>query len=127
MPLYEYQCARCGERFERLQKMGDPPLVVHDACGGELRKLFSSPAFHLKGSGWYVTDYARAGKGGEKGGDRGSEKGSDRGEDRGGSAAESGKQSAAGEGKKADSGTSGSEKPAPSTSASAAGTKSGTD
>ena len=59
MPLYEYQCGSCGERFERIRKFSDAPLEVCPNCGGPLRKLVSSPAFHLKGSGWYATDYAK--------------------------------------------------------------------
>jgi putative FmdB family regulatory protein len=59
MPLYEYQCSKCGKVFEVMQKFSDAPLTVHDGCGGEVVKLLSAPAFHLKGSGWYATDYAR--------------------------------------------------------------------
>ncbi len=59
MPLYEYKCARCGEVFETLQKFSDPPLKVHPACGGVVERLLSAPAFQFKGSGWYITDYAR--------------------------------------------------------------------
>ena len=59
MPLYEYLCAACGKRSEALQRMGDPPLTVCPHCGGALRKLFSAPSFHLKGSGWYQSDYGR--------------------------------------------------------------------
>jgi putative FmdB family regulatory protein len=60
MPLYEYECVDCGQRTEALQQHSDPPLTVCPACGGKLRKLVSSPSFQFKGSGWYVTDYARA-------------------------------------------------------------------
>ena len=67
MPIYEYQCQACEHRLERLQGMSEPRLTTCPECGGELRKLFSAPAFQFKGSGWYVTDYAR--KGGEKGGE----------------------------------------------------------
>lgn len=63
MPIYEYQCLQCGKRNEALQKMSDPPLSVCEACGGELKRLVSSPAVQFKGSGWYVTDYARRGGG----------------------------------------------------------------
>ena len=63
MPLYEYQCESCGRRFEEMQRVGDPPLETCAECGGKLRKLLSAPAFQFKGSGWYVTDYARAGGG----------------------------------------------------------------
>ena|SRR5215471_4568622 len=59
MPLYEYECQSCHRRIEKIQKFSDPPLEVCPHCGGRLEKLISSPAFHLKGSGWYVTDYAR--------------------------------------------------------------------
>jgi putative FmdB family regulatory protein len=62
MPLYEYQCDACGHRFEVIQKFSDAPLETCDKCGGTVRKLLSSPAIQFKGSGWYITDYARAGK-----------------------------------------------------------------
>jgi putative FmdB family regulatory protein len=62
MPLYEYQCDACGHRFEVIQKFSDPPLESCEKCGGAVRKLLSSPAIQFKGSGWYITDYARAGK-----------------------------------------------------------------
>jgi putative FmdB family regulatory protein len=55
MPLYEYDCPRCG-RFEALQKMSDPPVERHD-CGEKVSKLMSAGAFAFKGSGFYVTDY----------------------------------------------------------------------
>jgi putative FmdB family regulatory protein len=58
MPIYEYQCAACGQVTEKWQKISEPPLTLCPACGGALSKLISSCAFHLKGSGWYVTDYA---------------------------------------------------------------------
>ena len=63
MPIYEYQCLQCGTRSEALQKMSDPPLTTCEACGGDLKRLVSSPAVQFKGSGWYVTDYARRGGG----------------------------------------------------------------
>ena len=59
MPLREYQCDACGHRFEVIQKMSDLPLEVCPKCGEALRKLQAAPAFHLKGSGWYATDYAK--------------------------------------------------------------------
>jgi len=71
MPLYEYQCTECGKKTEVLQRFADAPLAVCPACGGAVKKLVSSPAFQFKGSGWYVTDYARKGgpgAGGEAGG-----------------------------------------------------------
>ena len=58
MPLYEYQCAACHERTEVLQRISDPPSAQCPKCGGELKKLFSSPAIQFKGSGFYKTDYA---------------------------------------------------------------------
>jgi putative FmdB family regulatory protein len=60
MPLYEYQCDACGERFEAIRKFSDPPLEVCEKCGkGPIQRLVSSPAFQFKGSGWYITDYAK--------------------------------------------------------------------
>jgi putative FmdB family regulatory protein len=59
MPMYEYKCHKCGQVFELIQRFSDAPLTVHEACGGELEKVISAPAFHLKGSGWYATDYAK--------------------------------------------------------------------
>ncbi len=61
MPLYEYQCQSCGRRHEALQRVGDPDLETCPECGGALKRLLSAPAFQFKGSGWYVTDYARSG------------------------------------------------------------------
>ena len=58
MPLYEYQCAKCHERSEILQKLSDPPYTHCPKCGGEMKKLHSSPAIQFKGSGFYKTDYA---------------------------------------------------------------------
>ena len=62
MPLYEYECDACGRRFEVIQKFSDAPVEVCKECGkGPVRRLFSSPAIQFKGSGWYVTDYAKKG------------------------------------------------------------------
>lgn len=58
MPIYEYQCAACGGVVEKWQKMSEEPLTTCSSCGGGLSKLISNCAFHLKGSGWYVTDYS---------------------------------------------------------------------
>ena len=69
MPLYEYQCKNCHSLTERIQKFSDPPLTTCPHCGGELEQLISAPAVQFKGSGWYVTDYARSSsKGDAKGG-----------------------------------------------------------
>jgi putative FmdB family regulatory protein len=59
MPIYEYECAKCGKRIEVIQKMSDKPLKKHEDCGGALHKLISAAGFQFKGTGWYVTDYAR--------------------------------------------------------------------
>ena len=59
MPIYEYECAKCGKRIEAIQKMSDKPLKKHEGCGGTLTKLISAAGFQFKGTGWYVTDYAR--------------------------------------------------------------------
>ena len=61
MPLYEYACDKCGQTFEVLQKFADQPLSTHEGCGGKVERLLSPPALQFKGSGWYVTDYARNG------------------------------------------------------------------
>ncbi len=59
MPLYEYQCAACGHRFEKIQRFSDPPVDTCPACAaGEVHKLLSAPAIQFKGTGWYITDYA---------------------------------------------------------------------
>src|SRR4051812_33813410 len=59
MPLYDYRCHQCGETFEVRQKFSDEPLKTHEGCGGELERLISAPALQFKGTGWYVTDYAK--------------------------------------------------------------------
>ena len=59
MPVYEYECQKCKQITEAMQKFSDPPLTRCPHCAGRLRKMISRSAFHLKGSGWYVTDYAR--------------------------------------------------------------------
>lgn len=95
MPIYEYRCDKCGHELEAIQKMSADPLTECPACGeAALRKLVSAAGFHLKGSGWYVTDFrdkkaggeggkggsANAGKGGKGSTGGGSEKsGSDKG------------------------------------------------
>ena len=70
MPIFEYQCDACGRRIEKIQKASDPPVETCPHCGGHLHKLQSAPAIQFKGSGWYVTDYARKDSGGgAKGGE----------------------------------------------------------
>lgn len=58
MPIYEYECTKCGQLTEVWQKFSDPPITKCESCKGKVRKLISQSTFHLKGSGWYVTDYA---------------------------------------------------------------------
>ena len=58
MPIYEYECSKCRQITEALQKFSDPPLKDCPHCSGMLKRLMSINSFHLKGSGWYVTDYA---------------------------------------------------------------------
>jgi putative FmdB family regulatory protein len=66
VPLYEYVCDDNGHRFEVIQKYSDPPIEVCPKCGSRVHKAISSPAFQFKGTGWYVTDYARKESGGGK-------------------------------------------------------------
>jgi putative FmdB family regulatory protein len=61
VPLYEYQCKKCGHRFERIQKFSDKAVKKCPECGGAVEQMLSAPAVQFKGSGWYVTDYARKG------------------------------------------------------------------
>lgn len=59
MPLFEYECQKCGQRTERIEKVAGPALQKCPKCGGKVERLISAPAIQFKGSGWYVTDYAR--------------------------------------------------------------------
>lgn len=59
MPLYEYKCKKCGHRFEKIQKFSDKPIKKCPECGGVVEQVLSAPAVQFKGSGWYVTDYAK--------------------------------------------------------------------
>jgi putative FmdB family regulatory protein len=65
MPIYEYRCEHCGV-FEEMQRITDPPLSRCPTCKRKVRRLISSTSFQLKGTGWYVTDYARSGGNGSK-------------------------------------------------------------
>jgi putative FmdB family regulatory protein len=69
MPIYEYKCGTCGEVFELKQKFSDAPLTIHEGCGGPVQRLISAPAIQFKGSGWYITDYAKSGQKASNGGD----------------------------------------------------------
>lgn len=102
MPLYEYQCKLCEERLEAIQKFSDPLYTQCPKCGGELKKLISSSAIQFKGSGFYITDYARSGSSSGEGGKGESGKGESGKGESGGS--ESGKGES-----KSESGKSGSE------------------
>jgi putative FmdB family regulatory protein len=59
MPLYEYECFVCGERFERIQRVSDDPVRECPSCGGAVRRLLGVPALQFKGSGFYITDYGK--------------------------------------------------------------------
>jgi len=95
MPLYEYQCDACNHRFERIQKFSDPHVDTCPKCGGAVHKLLSSPAIQFKGTGWYITDYAKksstdsgknnssASGSGDSGSSSSSEKSSDKSSDKG--------------------------------------------
>ena len=61
MPLYEYQCKQCGHRFEKIQGFSAPDETECPKCHGELERLISAPALQFKGSGFYLTDYGKAG------------------------------------------------------------------
>ncbi len=63
MPLYEYECKKCHHRFEKIRKFSDKPLKKCPDCGGPVEQLISAPAVQFKGSGWYVTDYAKKSSG----------------------------------------------------------------
>jgi putative FmdB family regulatory protein len=58
LPIYEYMCTSCGDRFEVMQRLSDPPLSDCQLCKGKVRKLLGTPALQFKGTGWYITDYA---------------------------------------------------------------------
>lgn len=126
MPLYEYACEKCGKSFEVMQKMSDEQLTVHADCGGKLERLLSAPALHFKGSGFYITDYA---KGSQSSKDAGKAEGSkseggksDGGKSDGGKKAEGGKtEGSKTESSKSDSGSSST--PAPATTSSSSDSK----
>jgi putative FmdB family regulatory protein len=134
MPLYEYQCENCGDVFELIQKFSDEPLATHEKCGGHVHRLISAPALQFKGSGWYVTDYAKGGSNNPANGGKKDGEGSSTGKDK--DSASSSKDSAAGssssessksEGSKSEGSKSESSKaasaPAPATSSSSSDKK----
>jgi len=129
MPLYEYQCAKCGKKSEFIQSFSDPHETKCPRCGGVLKKLLSSPAVQFKGSGFYATDYGKSGRtnresaskakdakeGGETKSEGGGEsKGVSKGESAGESAADSSKGKKDGGPGAAPAAPSGSSSPAPS-------------
>ena len=109
MPLYEYKCDNCGERFETLQRFSDEPIKIHEKCGGTVQRLISTSALQFKGSGWYVNDYAKGGSGGNGPAKAGDSKGGE---------------SKSGESKSGDSKSGESSKSESSSSSSDSGTKS---
>ncbi len=111
MPLYEYKCDRCGEVFEIIQKFADTPLEQHDKCGGHVERLLSAPALQFKGTGWYVTDYARGSNGKSQSKNEKSDKAAEKSE-------KTNKESGSGDGKKTES-----SKPASTTSTSSTAEK----
>lgn len=130
MPIYEYKCDSCGTVFELRQKFADDPLKVHEECGGAVHRLISAPALQFKGTGFYITDYAK-GNGGAK--PAGKSEGGDGSKSEGGSKGESSKgESSKGDSSKSESSksesaksdSSSSSKPAP---APASTTKSSSD
>ena len=74
MPIYEYECVEQKHRFEIIQKFSDPPVTHCTICGGSVQRVVSAPAIQFKGSGWYITDYARKGSP-DSGGSSGSKTG----------------------------------------------------
>ena len=85
MPIYEYECEACGNRFELIQKFSDPLVEICPKCGErKVHKLLSSPAIKFKGTGWYITDYAKKG-GGESESSKSGEKGETKPADKGAS------------------------------------------
>ena len=97
MPIYEYQCEECGRRFEVLQKLGDPAGRHLRGMRRPVKRLVSAPAFQFKGSGWYVTDYAK--KGSSEASSKAGEAKSDSGANDGGKSESKANEGKAGEGK----------------------------
>ena len=115
MPLYEYECKKCGHRFEKIQKFSDKMVKKCPECGGQVEQMISAPAVQFKGSGWYVTDYAKKSSSpGSSGGDSGSkDKSDDKSKSDSSSKDASSKDSSSKEGSKAGSSKESSAKEAP--------------
>ena len=75
MPLYEYQCKKCGHRFEKIQRFSDALVKKCPQCGGRVEQMLSAPAVQFKGSGWYVTDYPKKSSGPPSAGSESSDSG----------------------------------------------------
>ena len=126
MPLYEYECESCNHRFEKIVKYSDPPLDTCPKCGkGPVRKLFSSPAIQFKGSGWYITDYAKksSSDSGQPGGGNNSSEKSDKSESSSKSDKSESKSDKGESGSKSDKGESTSKPDASSSTSSTKSTK----
>jgi len=94
MPLYEYECKKCGHRFEKIQKFSDKMVKKCPECGGQVEQMISAPAVQFKGSGWYVTDYAKkTSSGGASGSGDSKDKKDDKSKSDGGSKESSSKES----------------------------------
>lgn len=116
MPLYEYLCPKCG-RFELIRKFSDATVTECPTCGSEVQKLLSAPAIQFKGTGWYITDYARKdGKSGTGDSGKGPSAKSDGGKSEGGKSEGSKSEGTKSEGSK-DSGSSSGDKAAASSTA----------
>jgi putative FmdB family regulatory protein len=118
MPLYEYKCQSCGKTFELIQKFSDEPLTTHSECGGVLEKVITAPAFHLKGTGWYATDYGKGNGKSPKSEESKSDSKSEKGESKSEKAESKTESSSSGEPKsdskpKSDSSASSESKPSP--------------
>jgi len=114
MPLYEYQCDNCGERFEAIQKFADTPLALHEKCGGSARRLLSVPALQFKGSGFYINDYAKSGSTSGNGESKNESKNESKKKNESGDSS-SGKEASSAKTESTTSSTKSSDSPAPST------------
>ncbi len=114
MPLYEYECKKCGHRFEKIQKFSDKMVKKCPECGGQVEQMISAPAVQFKGSGWYVTDYAKKSSSpASSGGDSGSKDKSDDKSKSDSSSKDASKDSSSKEGSKAGSSKESSSKESP--------------
>jgi putative FmdB family regulatory protein len=117
MPIYEYKCQKCGT-FETTQKITDRPLVKCPTCKGKIKKLISNTSFQLKGTGWYVTDYARKGQNGDAKSGNGSKSSSESKSESSSTSKDKSSVESKGESKKSESSSSKSDKSSASSSTS---------